>query len=396
MKERKRGLYICNAYNNFQKDSIEAVSKYLDNCFVHVRLNPVAELSKYLKIPYLNRFRSDYRVDLTDLPLNVTVYPKYMLYGPIDFQYQSLGKVHFNSVQRLIKDNNLKFDFIHSHFTWSSGYAGAKLKEKYDVPFIVTAHGYDIYDLPFKNDKWKSKIEYILNSADAIITVSNSNLECIKKLDVNTPVTVIPNGYREDLFYPIDTFECRKLLSLPSNKKIILSVGNLEEVKGHKFLVEAMSQVVKRRKDVLCFIVGGGKLETQLEKQIKLAGLNDYVKLVGDKPHNEIPLWMNACDILILPSLRESFGVVQIEAMACGKPVVATRNGGSEEIITSDDLGFLVEVANPLHLSQKILISLDYKWDAFKIINYAGQFTWDNVVSKIIKAYRGIHSFKFL
>ncbi|MGA9187610.1 MAG: glycosyltransferase family 4 protein, partial [Methanosarcina sp.] len=281
----------------------------------------------------------------------------------------------------------LQFDLIHSHFTWSSGYVGAKLKEKYDVPFIVTAHGYDIYTLPFKDDEWKSKIEYVLNSADAIITVSNSNLECIKKLDVKTPVTVLPNGYREDLFYPADLYKSRKLLSLPFDKKIILSVGNLDEIKGHKYLIEALSDIVKKRKDVICFIVGGGKLEGKLNKQIKSAGLQEHVKLVGGKPHNDIPIWMNACDVFVLPSLRESFGVVQIEAMACGKPVVATYNGGSQEIITSEEYGFLVDLANPKSLVENILTALDKKWDDKKIRNHAEQFTWRFISQEILKIY---------
>jgi glycosyltransferase involved in cell wall biosynthesis len=110
--------------------------------------------------------------------------------------------------------------------------------------------------------------------------------------------------------------------------------------------------------------------------------LKDYIELVGGKPHDEIPIWMNACDLFVLPSLRESFGVVQIEAMACGKPVVATYNGGSEEIITSEDYGFLCEPANPKALAEKILTALDKEWDREKILEYAERFTWDNIVKE--------------
>ena len=151
------------------------------------------------------------------------MYPTPIFYLPTDSQYKKLGEKHYKQVTKIIKENNIKFDLIHSHFTWSSGYVGAKLKEKYGVPFIVTAHGYDIYHLPFKDDEWKSKIEYVLNSAELPLPVSKSNLECIKKLNVQAPVTVLPNGYREDIFYPIDR-KSRKSLILPSNKKIILSV----------------------------------------------------------------------------------------------------------------------------------------------------------------------------
>jgi glycosyltransferase involved in cell wall biosynthesis len=290
----------------------------------------------------------------------------------------------------LIKERGTKFDLIHAHFTWSAGYAGARLKEEYDVPFVVTGHGYDIYSLPFKDDEWRAKIEYVLNTADHIITVSQSNLACIQKLDVSTPVTVIPNGFRSDLFYPRDPLKCRKALNLPLDKKILLTVGNLEPVKGQRYLVEAVQRIIRERKNILCVIVGAGKVRTALERQIRSLGLEGYVLLVGGKPHDEIPLWMNACDLFVLPSLRESFGVVQIEAMACGKPVVATRNGGSEEVVISDKYGLLVEPVDPDGLAEKILVALDREWDREAILAYAERFTWENIVKEITTIYQGV------
>lgn len=116
----------------------------------------------------------------------------------------------------------------------------------------------------------------------------------------------------------------------------------------------------------------------------------DHVKFVGRKPHNKIPIWMNACDVFVLPSLRESFGVVQIEVMACGKPVVATYNGGSEEIITSEDYGLLCEPANPKELAEKILIALDKEWDDEKILRYAERFRWENIVKDVLEIYNDV------
>ena len=380
-------LVISHSYNRFQKDQIECLSSYLDFVHVLVRCNPIAEISSYIPIPALDPFKLDFKIDLADKPPNIEVYPTPILYAPFDSQYKKLGEKHFRAVEKAVKKNNINFDLVHSHFIWSSGYVGAKLKEKYGVPFIVTAHGYDVYDLPFRDAKWKEKIEYVLNAADYIITVSNSNLECIEKLNVETPVKVLPNGFGNDLFYPRDSNECKKTLNLPFGKKIILTVGNLFEIKGHKYLIEAMQKVVKRRKDVLCIIVGGGKLKGKLERQIRKAGVETHVKLVGGRPHDEIPIWMNACDLFVLPSLRESFGVVQIEAMACGKPVVATYNGGSEELITSEDYGLLCEPANPEELAEKILIALDKEWDYDRIWEYAEQFTWETIVEEMLKIY---------
>ena len=113
--------------------------------------------------------------------------------------------------------------------------------------------------------------------------------------------------------------------------------------------------------------------------------------LAGGRPYDEIPLWMNACDVFALPSLRESFGVVQIEAMACGKPVVATKNGGSEEIVTSDDYGLLVEPANPEDLAKKILVALDREWNREAVLANAKQYTWECVVKDVMKVYRSLN-----
>lgn len=372
---KKSLLVISNHYLTFVKDQFETMSENFGNIDVLVRFHR-----------YYSLF-PEKLIDVTNKPLNINCIKSPIIYIPTDPGYRALGEKHFKIVDQIIKKNNLKFDLIHSHFTWSSGYVGAKLKEKYGVPFVVTAHGYDIYELPFKDDEWKSKIEYVLNAADAIITVSNSNLECIKKLDVKTPVTVIPNGYREDLFYPLDPYECRRSLGLPSDKKIILTVGNLEEVKGHIYLVKAMDYVVKTRKDVICYIVGGGKLENKLKTQLKFAGLQDYIKLVGGRPHDEIPLWMNACDIFVLPSLNEGNPTVMFECLGCGKPFVGTKVGGIPEIIVSEDYGMIVEPGNSKDLAKNIELALEKKWCSKDIRNYGQRFIWENITKEIYDIY---------
>jgi len=386
----KNLLVICHSYNDFQKDTTINLSKYVDNVSVLVRYNPISNLSKYISFSGLNQFNLKNKIDLTNNPQNIQIYPTPILYGPSDSQYKKIGQKHFRAAESAIEKNNIRADLIHSHFTWSAGYAGAKLKEKYDVPFLITAHGYDIYDLPFRDEEWKQKIKYVLNAADHIITVSNSNLECIKELNVKTPVTVLPNGYRSELFHPRNSNECRKKLNLPLDKKIILTVGNLVEIKGHKYLIEAMSEIVKHRKDVLCIIVGGGKLQGKLEKQINAKGLNDHIRLAGGKLHDEIPIWMNACDLFVLPSLNEGNPTVMFECLGCGKPFVGTTVGGVPEIIVSDDYGSVCEPADFKELAENILLSLDREWDSGKIREYAKQFTWDEISKDILDIYSNL------
>lgn len=389
-KQKKRILYIVLSYTNFQKDPINELADQFSDITVLVRTNPIAEIANYISIPYLNRFTIAASIDKRNIPENVIVLPTPVLFAPTDSQYKKLGERHFKVVEQIIEENNIKFDIVHSHFLWSAGYVGAKLKEKYGVPFVATAHGFDIYILPFKDKVWKESIRYVLNAADHVITVSKSNYECIKKLDVVAPISIIPNGFKSEMFRPEEKENCRKLLGLPLDKKLIVSAGYLAEEKGHTYLVEAMSDIVKQRDDVLCYIVGTGALEHKLKKRVASLGLKDKVKFVGFKPHDEMPAWMNACDVFVLPSLTESFGVVQIEAMACGKPVVATYNGGSEELILSDEHGFLVEPKNSHALSEAILLALDKQWDAKAIMKYAERFQWEKVAEKIRDVYNGL------
>ncbi|MCZ7355875.1 MAG: glycosyltransferase [Candidatus Methanoperedens sp.] len=390
-KVNKSLLFVSHSYSTFVKDQIEQVSDHFDNVTILSRYNPISEISNILPIHSLRPFKKASIIDLSDKPSNVNVIVTPIFYVPTDSGYKNLGEKHFKIVERKIERDNIRFDLIHSHFLWSAGYVGAKLKEKYNVPFVVTAHGYDIYDLPFRDNEWKEKIRYVLDSADCIITVSNSNLKCIRELNAKTPVHVIPNGFRSDLFYPQDSKECRKKLNLPLDRMILLSVGCVyDEVKGGKYLIEAIREIVKHRKDILCILIGSGELKNKLQKQIKKAELENYIILAGGRPHNEIPIWMNACDIFVLPSLNEGNPTVMFECLGCGKPFVGTKVGGVPEIIISEDYGLLAEPANSKDLAEKILIALDKDWDCEKIRAYAGRFTWENITKEILIIYQHV------
>jgi glycosyltransferase involved in cell wall biosynthesis len=385
----KKILIVATEYFSFVKDQTESIAHFFPEVAVLVRYNPLAEISSILPISSLTNFRRANLIKCDHLPPTITVIPTPVWYIPTDYFYKRLGENHFSAASDSIKRNRLRFDLIHAHATWSAGYVGARLKEHYDVPLVVTAHGYDIYSLPFKDSTWKEKIEYVLNSADVIITVSQKNLECIKMLNVHCPVQIIPNGFRSDLFYPRDMMECRKELGLPPNRKIILAVGNLEPVKGHTYLLEAIGSITEQRKDIFCVIVGTGSQRRALEKQIRTLGLSEFVMLAGNKPHADIPTWINACDIFVLPSLNEGNPTVMFEALGCGKPFVGTRVGGVPGIIVSDMYGLLAEQGNSGDLEEKILLALDREWNPKSILEYAFSFTWESISMEILKVYRG-------
>lgn len=363
----------------FVKEQIMFLKEYFENIYV---VSPIAIGMEFLRKTHYENYRFE----------NIHVYfPKYFN-CPLFFKYCRDGWIYFEekAIQKLIRAESLQFDLIHAHFTWHSGAVAVKVKEKYNVPLVITEHT----SQTFTDAIEKKETQFIRswNLCDAIIRVRKGDIPLFERVGIPLDkVYYIPNGYSHKSFLNLDSQNSRKQLGLPLNIKIILNVGNLyDEAKGHKYLIEAMNIVIKQRKDVLCFIVGGGILETKLKKQILSTGLEDYIKLVGSKPYTEIPLWMNACDVFVLPSLSEGNPTVMFECLGCGKPFVGTKVGGVPEIIVSDDYGLLSEPGDPNELAKNILSSLDTSWDTKKIKEYSIQFTWGVVGKKILKVYSKI------
>lgn len=372
--------------SSFVKSQVDCVAKYFDKIYV-ISLTPtvpkcLSELSFMNPRWQRDALASDYKYG------NIIVYFAKHFALPIDFSRKRRGDIAFRIVDKIIKDEKIEFSFIHAHFIYPSGYVGAMFKEKYNIPLIITGHGHDVYDMPFKSPEWMAKIKKILEASDHIITPSKSNYDKLMQMGITSDkVSVIPNGYNSNIFKRLSVNDARSKLDIPADKRVILSVGNLELEKGHRYLVEAMHIVSKRRTDIVCFIVGSGGKKNELIKLINHLDLGNFVKLVGSKSHDEIPIWMNACDVFVLPSIIESFGIVQMEAMACGKAVVATVNGGSEEIVVNDKLGILVEPKNDEVLAEAILKALDFEWDEKYIHDYAKQFTWHKMTENIREIY---------
>jgi len=358
----------------FVKHQVAELKKYFKKIIV---IAPVLYSSGYLK---KDKLCKDYAYD------NVEVHFPRCVYIPIFWLNKMLIDNRLQVVERTIIEHSLNFDLIHAHFTWPSGYIGIRLKEKYGKFVVTTIHeNGDWFDQEVSMDH--PLINVAWSGADALIRVNRKDVPVLKRY--NEHVYSIPNGF-SPAFRPVDTTVVREWLGLPRDIKIIFTLGNLIKRKGFNYLVQAMERVCSQRNEVICYIGGAGPEKGNLQGQIGRLRLGEKVKLLGSVPRDTLPLWMNACDLFVLPSMSESFGVVQIEAMACGKPVVATRNGGSEEIIVSKDYGLLVEPADPNDLAVKILGALDRKWDREAIFKYVERFRWEDITKDIVEIYRQV------
>ncbi len=240
--------------------------------------------------------------------------------------------------------------------------------------------------------KYRYLINAIANISDYLIVVSENQKKIF--LDegvIYKKIKLIPNGYSSKIFLPKDMNISRMKLRLPADLKILVNVANLNNYKGHEYVIKAMKKIMPIRDDIVLYIIGEGPLRGSLNSLINEYELQNNVILTGgNKPPKEVSLWLNASNLFILPSVIESFGIVQIEAMACGKPVVATKNGGSEDIIINDMLGILVETKDPEGLMQAILHALDVKWNEEYILAHAERYTWENVSKEIIGVYEQV------
>ncbi len=234
------------------------------------------------------------------------------------------------------------YDIIHAHFVPHSALIPAILKRK---PFVVQFHGSDARIIP-----WQNKINYYLTKfvtirADRIIAVSEELKNIlVSRLDVSSSkVDVISVGVDTELFHPMDKKGVRKSLGLDVEAKIILFVGRITQLKGVELIYRCASQTPSIK---YMFI---GKKSDE-----KARDLQNCI-FVGEIPHSEIPCWMNAADVLVLPSYSEGLPTVVAEALSCGIPAIVSDAGGCPEIVKGGETGFIIGTGDADQLKSKIL-----------------------------------------
>lgn len=319
-----------------------------------------------------------------------TFYPKYLTMSGKSF-FILKGLIIPYTTRSFIKNNlNNDFDIIHAHLTgFHMGWLAKSLKERLNKPLVITLHG-------SKSTYPKEKIRRVfmnkvLNSADKIISVSNylKNKALKYGIDVKK-IIVIGNGISQRKFHPISKKKARTILGLPRDRKIFLNIASLNKIKGQTNLITAFLKLKQQLDNkVMLIVIGEGELKQQLRRTARKE-LDKSILFVGRRPHKEIPLWLNASDLFILPSFNESMPVSLLEALACGKPVVATKVGGIPEVINSEDYGFIVNPGNISQLCTALNEALEKNWDENKIAQYGSNFTWDKMASELIKTYKNI------
>ena len=248
------------------------------------------------------------------------------------------------------KEQGIEYEVVHSHY-WLSAWIGQRFSQGLDIPHVVTFHTLGLIKMQSRAGEVEAEERPLTErdamlTADRIIAFSGHERDAMARLYGADPnkVRLVPCGVDLGKFRPLDQKEVRERLGL-NGEKVLLFVGRVEPLKGLDLLVETAAQLEAGEEKVRMMVVGGGGPgEPETDRVRRLAEerqVDGMIEFVGRVDHDELPLYYNAADVCIVPSYYESFGLVALESMACGTPVVASRVGGLPTIVHHGHTGYL-------------------------------------------------------
>ncbi len=289
-----------------------------------------------------------------------------------------------------------KCDIIHAHLAFPSGFVGALLKNITDTPLITTVQGGDLGIYPHSGigrlfPLVSPLISYALRNSDCITAISGY----LKKRAIDLGgknVKLVRNGTDTKKFKPgVRAKTLTEKYTLGGHPRL-LTVSRLVPKNGVHHLIAAFFHILRDFPNASLLIAGDGPERKSLQKQVRDLGLSEHVNFLGYVDHNEIPYLMNASDLFIRTSLEEGLGIVFTEAMACGKPVIATNVGGIPDVVIDGKTGILVEpgdIAGIAEAIKKILSSppllRSIRRESLELVKK--EFSWDAIYKKMLRIY---------
>jgi D-inositol-3-phosphate glycosyltransferase len=333
-------------------------------------------LSKHYKIDIFTRRKNKFEEENVGLFPDVNVIR--IKAGSVEFIpkekiYLYLNEFFMNAI-RWIEKNKKDYSLVHSHY-WYSGSVALKLKDHLEIPMVHNCHSlgrvkYDVLkeDRPPFADMRLLEEELILKRANGIIASTPQEVKNILDLYNVTGenIELIRTGVDERLFKPIEKTRAIKETGL-SFKNILLFVGRITKAKGLRTLIKAIARVKRKFNEEMKLIVIGGDIsgimhsdeenreKKHLKKLINKLNLEDDVIFLGPVEREKLPYYYSIADVCVVPSLYESFGLVAVEAMACGTPVIASKVGGLKHTIKEGYSGMHFVPGRSDHLAKIIL-----------------------------------------
>ena len=304
---------------------------------------------------------------------------------------------------------SIDYDLIHAHY-WLSGVAALRLKARWSVPVMQMFHTLG----RLKNRVARSPAEHepairlheetrIVGACDRIVAANVvERAELLRDYGASASrIATIPCGVDTDLFVPGDRAAARARLGL-DDQPVLLWVGRVAPIKGLDTLLDAVARLRSTGRAARLLIVGGdadepmSEHEVSLRERIERLDLASSVCFLGPQPQSVLPLYYAAADVTVLPSYYESFGMVALEAMACGSPVIASRVGGLVTTVRDGVTGFLIPEGDVDALAERIgglVADPDLRWRVGREgVRWAAQHRWACVAEAVCREYASLES----
>jgi len=277
-------------------------------------------------------------------------------------------------------------DVILNYWLYPEGYAAVRVGRKLGIPVVAGAIG---SDLRTRTDRWTIHfVRETLRRADAVITVSEDLRQLAMAMGAAPGKTTgILNGCDTSVFFPGDRDTARREAGFEGDAELILYAGNLIPSKGLGELIDAFTGIAAARPRAVLAIIGQGEYGDVLKTRAATAGLEERVLLLGRRKAEDVASWMRAADVFCLPSYSEGCPNVVVEALACGRPVVATHVGGIPELI-DERVGILVPPRDAAALGEALESALTRVWDRDRIA--AARRSWEEVADKTFEVCRSV------
>ena len=310
-------------------------------------------------------------------------------------------------------EKGIQYDIIHSHY-WMSGIAAASLSDFWGrIPIVHMYHTLGEMKNRIARSEAEREGEYringekqVLRRADRIVVATIAELTQLRFLYKanQSKLVIIPPGVDVSHFYPIPSDEAKVYVGLKPEDRMVLFVGRIEPLKGVDTLIEAMSCVqLKEERPVHLAIIGGDPAASPQEMSAEMARLQKLcddlavgqtVVFLGKRDQDKLPYYYSAAQLLVMPSHYESFGMVALEAMACGTPVIASEVGGLAYLVRDGETGFTIPDQEPEALCEKISWLLrDHNLHATmsqRAVEYAQDYAWEKIAKQIVDLYRSL------
>lgn len=294
--------------------------------------------------------------------------------------------------------NEEDFDVIHAEFALPAGFPAAIVSKLAEKPVVITLVGGDIYTpsepaLMSALRRLALPVYKTTFSFAVLTAISSDTAKRARRLGATGEIILTPYGIDLEKFHK--TKPDAKLIKKfgLGNSLVLLTVCRLSRRKGLNYLLDAMPELLKIDKTIRLLIVGDGSEKKTLVSQCRSLGIEDRVIFVGAIPHDELNQYYNLADIFVLPSLHEGLGIVFMEAMACGLPVVTTNRGGMVDVVEDGKTGFLIDVGD----TKKLIKSLEKLIKDTKLREgfsknaerrATSEFSWDKAADRYINAYK--------